>query len=286
MHLHYQAIRTAVAVPRGGIVAVAGPSARPTVAASSSNNKRQAKDPASYNNIEDVRRELEVSRGMAPLSLTRAIQWIGDCLNSGGSRTLAMRAYRWVLGLDQPLSWSEGGESPEEERQELEAVAERLEANGVDVSQLEVILLLPRQSVLKLVRRCPALESLHGGDLMTRMMDLKLLFPQNDVARMVELVPKGFLSRDWSETRALLIESSRILREGLKGADVDAMFDDDPSLLFEDPDSLRYGLERMEELWGIDEEILKNSWPDELALAVRALGLRGAPESIDKIGAE
>jgi hypothetical protein len=121
---------------------------------------------------------------------------------------------------------------------------------------------------------------------MTRMMDLKLLFPQNDVARMVELVPKGFLSQDWGETKAMLIETSQILRDGLRGADVEAMFDDDPSLLFEDPDSLRYGLERMEELWGLDEEMLKNSWPDELALAVRALGLRGPPDSIDKIGAE
>lgn len=130
------------------------------------------------------------------------------------------------------------------------------------------------------------MESLDGADLMTRMMDLKLLFPQNDVARMVELVPRGFLSRDWNDTKAMLQESSEVLREGLKGADVDAMFDDDPSLLFEDPDSLRYGLKRMEELWGIDENILKNSWPDELALAVRALGLRGAPDSIDKIGAE
>ena len=70
---------------------------------------------------------------------------------------------------------------------------------------------------------------------MTRMMDLKLLFPQNDVARMVELVPRGFLSRDWNDTKAMLQESSEVLREGLKGADVDAMFDDDPSLLFEDP---------------------------------------------------
>lgn len=281
------AIRAAAATPRRGPVVVAGPSTTSrTVTASASGSKREAKDPATYDSIEDVRRELEVSRGMAPLSLTRAIQWIGDCLNSGGSRTLAMRCYRWVLGLDRPLSWSKGGESPEEERRELEAAAERLEANGVDVSQLEVILLLPRQSVLKLVRRCPALESLDGADLMTRMMDLKLLFPQNDVARMVELVPRGFLSRDWNDTKATLQESSEVLREGLKGADVDAMFDDDPSLLFEDPDSLRYGLKRMEELWGIDENILKNSWPDELALAVRALGLRGAPDSIDKIGAE
>ena len=269
----YRPIRAPPAMPRGGL----------TVAASS---KREQKDPSLYPSIDDVRRELEVSRGLAPLSLTRAIQWIGDCLNKGGSRTLAMRAYRWVLGLDQPSSWSQGGESPEEERRELEDLAQRLEENGVDVSQLEVILLLPRQSVLKLVRRCPALERAHGRDLMTRMMDLKLLFPQNDVARMVELVPKGFLSQDWGETKAMLIETSQILRDGLRGADVEAMFDDDPSLLFEDPDSLRYGLERMEELWGLDEEMLKNSWPDELALAVRALGLRGPPDSIDKIGAE
>ena len=49
---------------------------------------------------------------------------------------------------------------------------------------------------------------------------------------------------------------------------------------------MRYGIQQMEELWGIDEAILKNSWPDELALAVRALGYKGAPDSIDKIGAE
>jgi hypothetical protein len=250
-----------------------------------SGSKRRAKDPGSYNSIEDVRRELEVSKDMAPFSLTKAIQWVGDSINSGGSRSLAFRAYSWVLGLDQPLSWSKCGESVEEERRALEAVAERLEGNGVDVSQLEVILLLPRQSVLKLVRRCPALESLSGGDLMIRMMDLKQLFPRNNVARMIELVPKGFLSQDWSETKSRLEASSSILREGLKGADVDQIFEEDPTILFEEPESLRYGLEKMEELWGIDEDILKNSWPDELALAVRALGHNGAPDSIDKIGA-
>lgn len=251
-----------------------------------SSSKRQPKDPSSYSSIEDVRRELELSKDMAPFSLTRTIQWIGDSINSGGSRSLAFRAYSWVLGLDQPLSWSKASESPEDERQALEAIADRLEANGLDISQLEVILVLPRQSVLKLVRRCPALERLDGGDLMTRMMDLKVLFPNNDVARMVELVPKGFLSRDWAQTKAMLEESSGILREGLKGADVDQIFEEDPTILFEEPESLRYGLARMEELWGIDENILKNSWPDELALAVRALGLQGAPDSIDKIGAE
>ena len=178
------------------------------------------------------------------------------------------------------------GETPEEEQAALDAVAARLEASGADVTQLEVILLLPRQSVLKLVRRCPALEALRGRDLMTRMMDLKLLFPRNDVARMIELVPKGFLNSEWGETKAQISEAAEVLRSGLKGADVDAIFDEDPTILFESPDSLRYGIQRMEELWGIDENILKNSWPDELALAVRALGHTGAPDSIDKIGSE
>lgn len=88
-------------------------------------------------------------------------------------------------------------------------------------------------------------------------------------------------------TRSLArTEASSILRDGLEGADVDAIFEEDPTILFEDPESLRYGIQQMEELWGIDEAILKNSWPDELALAVRALGYKGAPDSIDKIGAE
>jgi len=171
---------------------------------SDSSSRRQPKDPSSYSSIEDVRRELEISRGMAPFSLTKAIQWIGDSINAGGSRSLLFSAYSWVLGLDQPLSWSKSGETPEEELAALDAVAERLEASGADISQLEVILLLPRQSVLKLVRRCPALERLSGGDLMIRMMDLKLLFPENNVARMIELVPGGFLSQDWAVTKARL----------------------------------------------------------------------------------
>ena len=291
------------------------PTSRGLIAPDSS-SRRQPKDPSSYSSIEDIRRELEISRGMAPFSLTKAIQWIGDSINAGGSRSLLFSAYSWVLGLDQPLSWSKSGETPEEELAALDAVAERLEAGGADISQLEVILLLPRQSVLKLVRRCPALERLSGGDLMIRMMDLKLLFPENNVARMIELVPGGFLSQDWAVTKARLegvycvlrieyrpldhsltrsltrslarspTEASSILRDGLEGADVDAIFEEDPTILFEDPESLRYGIQQMEELWGIDEAILKNSWPDELALAVRALGYKGAPDSIDKIGAE
>lgn len=238
-----------------------------------------------YNSIEDIRRELEQAKGQVPFSLTRTIQWLGDAAANGGG-SLAFRAYSWVLGLDQPAAWRRPEESPEEEQRQLQEIQERFESNNVDLQQLEVILLLSRQSLLKLIRRCPELETMHSAELMNRMMDLKVLFPQNDIARMVELVPTGFLVSPWDTTYEQLVENSTILRTGLRGADVDAMFDEDPTILFEDPESLRVGLERMRELWDIDEEMLQNSFPDELALAVRALGLKGAPSSINEIGAE
>lgn len=78
------------------------------IVAASSESKRTPKDPSAYASIEEIRRELEVSREMVPFSLTKAIQWVGDSINAGGSRSLAFRAYSWVLGLDQPLSWSRG----------------------------------------------------------------------------------------------------------------------------------------------------------------------------------
>lgn len=247
--------------------------------------RREPKDPSRYNSIEDIRRELEEAKGQVPFSLTKTIQWLGDAANNGGG-SLAFRAYSWVLGLDQPAGWRRPQESVEEEQRQLKEIEKRLETNGVDLGQLEVILLLSRQSLLKLVRRCPELENMTSADMMVRMMDLKVLFPQNDIARMVELVPTGFLVSPWDATYEQLVEAREILKTGLPGADVDAMFDEDPTILFEEPESLRVGLERMRELWDIDEDMLRNSFPDELALAVRALGLKGAPSSINEIGAE
>jgi hypothetical protein len=249
-------------------------------------SQRKPKDPSMYDNIEDIRRELEQAKGSVPFSLTRTIQWLGEAANNGGG-SLAFRAYSWVLGLDQPAGWRRPQESAEEERERLKEIEDRIETSSaaegkINLQQLQTILILSRQSVLKLIRRCPELEHVSSADLITRMMDLKQLFPNNDIARMVELVPKGFLVSPWDSTYAQLEESSSILREGLKGADVDAIFEEDPTILFEEPESLRVGLERMNDLWNIDEEMLENSFPDELALAVRALGLKGAPKQINR----
>jgi len=66
--------------------------------------KRVPKDPSSYQNIEELRRELEIGKGQAPFTLTRTIKWLSDAANNGGAG-LAFQAYRWVLGLDQPAGW-------------------------------------------------------------------------------------------------------------------------------------------------------------------------------------
>lgn len=247
------------------------------------NCQRTPKDPSSYGSIEEIRRELENAKGQAPFSLTKTIQWLGDAANNGGG-SLAFRAYSWVLGLDQPAGWRAPLESPEDEMQRLRDIEEGFDP--VTLRQLEVVLLMSRQSVLKLVSRCPQLEKVDAAELMGRMMELKRLFPKNDVARMVELVPSGFLVRPWEETYVQLVMASDILRSGLEGADVDGIFDEDPTILFEEPESLRIGIRRMDELWNINEEMLSNSSCDELALAIRALGIKGAPNNINEIGGE
>lgn len=245
--------------------------------------QRTPKDPSSYGSIEEIRRELEDAKGQAPFSLTKTIQWLGDAANNGGG-SLAFRAYSWVLGLDQPAGWRARQESPEEEMQMLKDIEQGFDP--ITLRQLEVVLLMSRQSVLKLVRRCPPLKNVDSAELMTRMMELKRLFPKNDIARMVELVPTGFLVRPWEETYEQLIQAITILRSGLEGADVDAIFEEDPTILFEEPESLRIGIRRMDELWNINAEMLSNSSADELALAIRALGIKGAPNNINEIGGE
>jgi len=113
---------------------------------------------------------------------------------------------------------------------------------------------------------------------MSRLVALKGLFPASNVARMVELVPSAFLLCPVDKTLVRLNETSALLREGLKGANVDAIFESDPTILFEEPASLEVGIQRLHDLWDVDSIALGNSDPDELALAVRALGLNGPPK--------
>lgn len=148
------------------------------------------------------------------------------------------------------------------------------------LSQLQTLLLLPRTATLKLIRRCPALATTPTATIMARLVAVKEVLPGTNVARMVELLPSAFLAHPLEPILERLKTTSALLREGLRGADVDAIFEADPTILFEDPESLRVGLARMRELWDVDAAALANSDPDELALAVRALGLTGPPKEV------
>ena len=238
---------------------------------------RTPKDPKAYASIEDLRRELEQAKGQAPFAITETIKWLGNAVNNGGA-TLAFQAYRYVLGLDQPLTWGGRRQSSSIDSEELRETELRTNPDLLDAMQY--LLLVPRSAAVKLVYRCPAAAELSSTDLMKRLIDLKRLFPGSNVARMVELLPTAFLSGSWDDTFTHLRCTSNLLREGLEGADVDCMFENDPCILFEDPLSLKIGLERMIELWKVDATALKNSDPEELALAVRALSLKGPPGGV------
>ena len=92
---------------------------------------------------------------------------------------------------------------------------------------------------------------------------------------MVELAPAAILARDWASTAHQLEAAGALLRAGLRGADVDFLFTEDPAILFEEVGDLETGLERLRELWpDLTEAALANSEPLHLALAIRALAHR------------
>lgn len=64
------------------------------------------------------------------------------------------------------------------------------------------------------------------------------------------------------------------LHAGLPGIDVDEVIANDPVLLFIDVEA---ALKKMGELWTLTADVLGNSEPREVALAVRALSPSGPP---------
>ena len=106
------------------------------------------------------------------------------------------------------------------------------------------------------------------------------LMPSCDVARMVELQPRLFLHPPVHQLRMQLASANQQLRAGLPESCVDAMLQEDPSLLFEDVTILSSGLKSLHELWDVDAAALQKSDPMDLALAVRALSVDGPPEKV------
>lgn len=88
---------------------------------------------------------------------------------------------------------------------------------------------------------------------------------------MVELLPGGFLAQPIHSMMQRVAAINAILRGSLPGANIDMMVQEDPTILFENTDSLSVGLQELHDLWDVDETCLNNSNPWEIALAIRTM---------------
>ena len=109
---------------------------------------------------------------------------------------------------------------------------------------------------------------------------LQEVFPSCNVARMVELLPQGFLLQSQQSMLKRVAAINIALRDGLPGANIDMMVQEDPSILFEDKQAVSSGLRELHDLWDVDEAALGNSNPWELALAIRTMSDQPQPETI------
>lgn len=97
---------------------------------------------------------------------------------------------------------------------------------------------------------------------------------------MVELLPEGFLQQPQQSMVKRVAAINDALRGSLPGANIDMMVQEDPTILFEDKQSLSTGLQGLHDLWDVDEVALGNSNPWELALAIRAMSDEGPPDTV------
>ena len=88
---------------------------------------------------------------------------------------------------------------------------------------------------------------------------------------MVELLPQGFLLQSEQGMLQRVAAIHTALRQGLPGANIDMMVQEDPAILFENKQSVSKGLRELRDLWDVDETALSNSNPWELVLAIRTL---------------
>ena len=125
-----------------------------------------------------------------------------------------------------------------------------------------------------------ALRCRHGYASAHMHSYLQGVFPSCDVARMVELLPQGFLLHSQQSMLKRVAAINIALRDSLPGANIDMMVQEDPTILFEDRQTLSSGLRELHDLWDVDETALGNSNPWELALAIRTMSDQEPPETI------
>lgn len=256
--------------------------------------------------MDDIRASLHASGDSGP-SLSGFLNFLSEGafgarpeqLSSGGlppadgkaSNALLPSLYRWwlatpwVRALDSGLHGRPGYVPTAAERgsqQRLETVADLVnltDGQRARVGQLQTLLVCTETTVVRIARRFPGVLDMEPASVLQRLLTLKSALPGCDVLLMVETVPHLLLGGEEATTAAQVEAASRVLREGLAGAEVERVMEADPGILFEDPKSLAVGVEQLHDLWDVDEAALQASEPFHLALAVKALSSSGPPAS-------
>eukprot|EP00892_Ulva_mutabilis_P003468 jgi/Ulvmu1/1493/UM011_0223.1 len=136
-----------------------------------------------------------------------------------------------------------------------------------DLERLQLLTLLDKSILARIVRTCPQILRIPHGDLAARLIHLKSLFQGCDPSILIERSPACYLLSSEATLRRMA-DMMLLLRTEMAGADVIAMVHEDPCILQLD---LGYGVEQFKQLWDVDGTVLRDSDPAELAFAVRHL---------------
>lgn len=249
--------------------------------------KRQAKDPSRFKSMDEVRAHLE-RRSQGPGGFAGLLTWLGStAFGSSRQQGTHQHWYRWLLqskwaqqltsGVElRPGYVANKADSPLSDGQDKAST----DVDPVRLQLLAGLLLCSEQCVCRMARKYPELLNTDPTEVTQRLMLLKGVFPTCNVARMVELLPQGFLQQPQNSMLKRVAAINDALRGSLPGANIDMMVQEDPTILFEDKQSLSSGLRELHDLWDVDEVALGNSNPWELALAIRTMSDQEPPRTI------
>lgn len=254
-------------------------------------SKRQARDPADYASYDAVRDELHANKSSSSGFISSALNFLSQTAfgdhkrkdEEGGSGLYrSVLDSKWATELRSNLSTrpgynhSEGNghstvQADEASDDDLYSSQSGASVHHPSSQGLEVLLNCDPNSVAAIARRWPPLLDLELGCIQQNLLTLKDELPRVDVTEMVRQHPRAFLAMDSLTLRALVSANVRVLQEGLEGANIDAMAQEDPLLLLQDPSLLEEGIQQTRQLWDVDAAALAASDPWKLALAVRAM---------------
>lgn len=253
---------------------------------------REAKDPKEFKDMDEARAYL-MAQDSGP-SIPSFLNWLSQGAFGAGGSGLAriykgMLESRWAQQLTNRLDARPGyTPTPAELTSGVKPSAPEgtsasdISEDGMDpaslarLDEIATLVVTDRLSLLKSAKRYPALLDMTASDVVQRILLVKQLVPGCNVTIMLERQPALFYGAAEEDLKRLLPTAYQALVQGLPGLDVDEMLEEDPRLLFED---VSVGLDQFHQLWDVDEDALRNSETNEIALAIRTLSQCGPPRS-------